>query len=274
MELAEYSKNGVVIVGCGKMGSALLSGWISTGINVSDVTVIEPNPSVWLLNQGVNLNCDLPKNPALVLIAIKPQMMSSVIPKMKAFGNASTVFVSIAAGTSISYFSNILGKKTPIVRAMPNTPSSVGKGITSIIPNNYVKESELKGVELLLSAVGQTILLDSEEHLDAVTAVSGSGPAYVFHLIEALTTAGQAQGLSAELSLLLARATISGAGALAEISEDDPTTLRINVTSPGGTTEAALRVLMDKETGLEKLLSKAVAAATTRSRELKEANNE
>ncbi len=274
MDLVEYSKDGLVIVGCGKMGSALLSGWISAGINVRNVTVIEPNPSAWLINQGVKLNSDLPKNPALVLIAIKPQMMSSVIPKMKIFGNANTVFVSIAAGTSIFYFSDILGEKTPIVRAMPNTPSSIGKGITSIIANNYVKESQLKGVELLLSAVGQTILLDSEELLDAVTAVSGSGPAYVFHMIEALAAAGQASGLSAELSLLLAKVTVSGAGALVDVSEDDPTTLRINVTSPGGTTEAALKVLMDKERGLEKLLNKAVAAATARSRELKEANNE
>jgi len=256
------------------MGSALLSGWINTGIDVKNVTVIEPNPSAWLLDQGVNLNNDLPRNPVLVLIAIKPQMMSSVIPKMKSLGNNDTVFVSIAAGTPFSYFSNILGKKTPIVRAMPNTPSSIGKGITSIIPNNYVIESQLRGVELLMSAVGQTILLESEEQLDAVTAVSGSGPAYVFHLIEALATAGQAQGLSAELSMLLAKATISGAGAMANISEEDPATLRVNVTSPGGTTEAALKVLMDKEKGLNKLLNKAVEAATIRSRELKEANNE
>ena len=256
------------------MGSALLSGWIDSGIDLQNITVIEPNPSSWLQKKNVRLNRALPKKPALVLIAIKPQMMSTVIPTLKTFGNSNTIFVSIAAGTSISYFTKILGNKTPVVRAMPNTPSSIGKGITAIIPNSYVKKSQLKEVEALLSSVGKTVLLDFEKDLDAVTAVSGSGPAYVFHLIETLASAGEARGLGAELSMSLAKATVSGAGALADISEDDPTTLRINVTSPGGTTEAALKVLMDKEIGLEKLLNKAVAAATARSRELKEANNE
>ena len=256
------------------MGSALLSGWIDSGIDLQNITVIEPNPSSWLQKKNVRLNKELPKKPVLVLVAIKPQMMSAVIPTLKTFGNSNTIFVSIAAGTSISYFAKILGNKTPIVRAMPNTPSSIGKGITAIIPNSYVQKGQLKGVEVLLSSVGKTVLLDSEQDLDAVTAVSGSGPAYVFYLIEALASAGEARGLGADLSMSLAKATVSGAGALAEISELEPSALRVNVTSPGGTTEAALKILMDKKIGLESLLEKAVKAATKRSRELKELDDE
>ena len=274
MDLTYFNKKDIVIIGCGKMGSALLSGWIDSGIDLKNIMVIEPNPSPWLRKKNVRLNKELPKKPVLVLIAIKPQMMSTVIPKLKAFGSSNTVFVSIAAGTSISYFSKILGDKTPIVRAMPNTPSSIGKGITAIIPNSYVKKSQLKEVEALLSSVGKTVLLNSEQDLDAVTAVSGSGPAYVFHLIETMASAGEARGLGAELSMSLAKATVSGAGALAEISELEPSALRVNVTSPGGTTEAALKILMDKKIGLESLLEKAVKAATKRSRELKELDDE
>jgi pyrroline-5-carboxylate reductase len=196
-------------------------------------------------------------------------MMPDVVPKLKKLGNSKTLFISIAAGTSISYFQRILGNQTPIVRAMPNTPASIGKGITAIIANAYVSDIELKATEKLLSSVGKIVSLDSEEQMDAVTAVSGSGPAYVFHLIEALADAGQANGLNAELSMTLAKATVAGAGLLAEKSNEDPTNLRINVTSPGGTTAAALKVLMDQDTGFNSLLSKAVEAASNRSKELR-----
>lgn len=269
MELSKLSKQEIVIVGCGKMGSALLKGWLAEGLDPNEITVIDPDPSDWLIKQTVRLNKTLPINPSIVLIAVKPQMMPDVVPKLKKLGNSKTLFISIAAGTSISYFQRILGNQTPIVRAMPNTPASIGKGITAIIANAYVSDIELKATKKLLSSVGKIVSLDSEEQMDAVTAVSGSGPAYVFHLIEALADAGQANGLNAELSMTLAKATVAGAGLLAETSNEDPTNLRINVTSPGGTTAAALKVLMDQDTGFNSLLSKAVEAASNRSKELR-----
>ena len=269
MDLSKLSKQEIVIVGCGKMGSALLKGWLAEGLDPNEITVIDPYPSDWLIKQTVRLNKTLPSNPSIVLIAVKPQMMPDVVPKLKKLGNSKTLFISIAAGTSISYFQRILGNQTPIVRAMPNTPASIGKGITAIIANAYVSDIELKATEKLLSSVGEIVSLDSEEQMDAVTAVSGSGPAYVFHLIEALADAGQANGLNAELSMTLAKATVAGAGLLAEKSNEDPTNLRINVTSPGGTTAAALRILMDQDTGFNSLLLKAVEAASNRSKELR-----
>ena len=269
MNLSKLSKQEIVIVGCGKMGSALLKGWLAEGLDPNEITVIDPDPSDWLIKQTVRLNKTLPINPSIVLIAVKPQMMPDVVPKLKKLGNSKTLFISIAAGTSISYFQRILGNQTPIVRAMPNTPASIGKGITAIIANAYVSDIELKATKKLLSSVGKIVSLDSEEQMDAVTAVSGSGPAYVFHLIEALADAGQANGLNAELSMTLAKATVAGAGLLAEKSNEDPTNLRINVTSPGGTTAAALKILMDQDTGFNSLLSKAVEAASNRSKELR-----
>ena len=269
MNLSKLSKQEIVIVGCGKMGSALLKGWLAEGLDPNEITVIDPDPSDWLIKQTVRLNKTLPINPSIVLIAVKPQMMPDVVPKLKKLGNSKTLFISIAAGTSISYFQRILGNQTPIVRAMPNTPASIGKGITAIIANAYVSDIELKATEKLLSSVGKIVSLDSEEQMDAVTAVSGSGPAYVFHLIEALADAGQANGLNAELSMTLAKATVAGAGLLAEKSNEDPTNLRINVTSPGGTTAAALKILMDQDTGFNSLLFKAVEAASNRSKELR-----
>lgn len=269
MELSKLSKQEIVIVGCGKMGSALLKGWLAEGLDPNEITVIDPDPSDWLIKQTVRLNKTLPINPSIVLIAVKPQMMPDVVPKLKKLGNSKTLFISIAAGTSISYFQRILGNQTPIVRAMPNTPASIGKGITAIIANAYVSDIELKATKKLLSSVGKIVSLDSEEQMDAVTAVSGSGPAYVFHLIEALADAGQANGLNAELSMTLAKATVAGAGLLAEKSNEDPTNLRINVTSPGGTTAAALKILMDQDTGFNSLLFKAVEAASNRSKELR-----
>jgi pyrroline-5-carboxylate reductase len=269
LNLSKLSKQEIVIVGCGKMGSALLKGWLAEGLDPNEITIIDPNPSDWLIKQTVRLNKTLPINPSIVLIAVKPQMMPDVVPKLKKLGNSKTLFISIAAGTSISYFQRILGNQTPIVRAMPNTPASIGKGITAIIANAYVSDIELKATEKLLSSVGEIVSLDSEEQMDAVTAVSGSGPAYVFHLIEALADAGQANGLNAELSMTLAKATVAGAGLLAEKSNEDPTNLRINVTSPGGTTAAALKILMDQDTGFNPLLSKAVEAASNRSKELR-----
>lgn len=261
-------RRGLVLLGCGKMGSAMLAGWLERGLAPGSVWVIEPRPSDWLSAQGVNLNEGLPDSPAVVIIAVKPQMMREALPRIEALGGGKTAFVSIAAGTPIRLFEGLLGADTPIVRAMPNTPAAVGRGVTALVGNVVAGEAALEMAESLLSAVGQTVRLETEAQMDAVTAVSGSGPAYVFHLIEAMTAAGEAEGLSPELALQLARATVAGAGALAEEADESPGQLRANVTSPGGTTAAALEVLMDEGDGLRPLLRRAVAAAANRSREL------
>ena len=268
MNFGDITARGLVMLGCGKMGSAMLQGWLGGGLDPEAVWVLDPAPSKWLMSQSVHVNDGLPDAPAMVVVAVKPQMMGDALPALKAFGSSETVFVSIAAGTTIASFEAALGEATPIVRAMPNTPAAIGRGITAIIGNKYVSEARLDLAEQLLSAVGQTVRLVDEADMDAVTAVSGSGPAYVFHLIETLAAAGAAEGLTPELALALAKATVAGAGALAEATEDGPDQLRVNVTSPGGTTAAALEVLMDERDGFPALLRRAVAAAASRGREL------
>ncbi len=259
---------GLVLLRCGKMGSAMLAGWLEGGLPASSVWVLDPNPSEWLQSTGVHINVDLPATPALVLVAVKPQMMGAALPKLQALGNGDTLFVSVAAGTSIASFEEILGAQTPIIRAMPNTPAAIGQGITAMVGNAHATAEDLNRAEGLLKAIGQTVRLEAEAQIDAVTGVSGSGPAYVFHLIETLAAAGEAQGLSADLSMKLAKATVAGAGALASVADESPSQLRINVTSPNGTTQAALEVLMQEDTGFPDLLGRAVAAATNRSKEL------
>ena len=204
----------------------------------------------------------------MVLVAVKPQMMADALPQLEAMGNGTTVFVSVAAGTTIATFEEILGAATPIVRAMPNTPAAISKGITAIVANGAAGAAAMDEAEMLLSAVGEVVRLDSESQIDAVTGVSGSGPAYVFHLIETLAAAGVAQGLPPEMAMQLAKATVAGAGALAQAAAEDPGQLRVNVTSPNGTTQAALEVLMDENHGFPDVVGRAVAAATARSREL------
>lgn len=266
--ITQIAERGLVLLGCGKMGSAMLAGWLKRGVPATSVFVLDPFPSDWVKAQGVHVNAPLPVNPAVAIIAVKPQMMGDALPAMVALGNGATLFVSIAAGTPIARFETVLGSKTPIVRAMPNTPAAIGRGITAIIGNDQVSEDGLALTEALLSAVGQVVRLESEDQMDAVTGLSGSGPAYVFHLIETLAAAGVAQGLAPALAMQLAKATVGGAGALAEDADEDPAQLRINVTSPNGTTQAALEVLMDAEHGFPALLNRAVKAATDRSKEL------
>ncbi|PIB24144.1 pyrroline-5-carboxylate reductase [Amylibacter kogurei] len=271
MTLSRVNENGLVLLGCGKMGSAMLQGWLAQGLNANSVTVIDPHPSQWvqgLVQQGLHLNEPLPTTPAICIIAVKPQMMGDALPALRALGNGTTVFLSIAAGTSIGAFADALGDQSPIIRAMPNTPAAVGQGITALIGNAHINDADMQMGEALLSAVGQTVRLASEDQMDAVTAVSGSGPAYVFHLIETLAAAGVAQGLPKDMALQLAKATVAGAGALAQAADEDPTQLRINVTSPNGTTAAALEVLMNETDGFPALLNRAVTAAADRSREL------
>lgn len=268
MHEAITAGGGLVLLGCGQMGSAMLAGWLNGGLAPSQVWVVEPRPSDWLKGAGVHLNEPLPASPAIVLIAVKPQMMGEALPVLKALGNGRTLFLTVAAGTTIATYEAVLGAGTPIIRAMPNTPAAIGRGITAIIGNANASGFHLDLAEGLLSAVGLVERLEGEHQMDAVTAVSGSGPAYVFHLIETLAAAGVAEGLPADLALRLARATVAGAGALAEKSDQAPGQLRVNVTSPGGTTAAALDVLMNAETGFPALLRRAVHAAAERGREL------
>lgn len=269
MNMDDLTKRGLVLLGCGKMGSAMLQGWLDQGLPAASVWVADPYPSDWLQSlPGLNLNTPLPATPAIVLIAVKPQMMQDALPVLAPLGNGQTVFVSVAAGTPIRTYEKMLGDNTPIIRAMPNTPAAIARGITAICGNPRVTAAQMDLAEALLAAVGQVVRLDGEHQMDAVTAVSGSGPAYVFHLIETMAAAGAAEGLPAPLALQLAKATVAGAGALAEAADEDPAQLRINVTSPGGTTAAALEVLMDEETGFPTLLPMAIQAAANRSKEL------
>lgn len=270
MDMETVAQNGLVLLGCGKMGSAMLSGWLERGLSASSVWVIDPKPSDWLKSTGVHLNTDLPPHPAIVLIAVKPQMMGEALPAIAAMGNGATLFVSVAAGTPIAAFEAALGDQSPIIRAMPNTPAAVGKGISALIGNAHVRADQLDMAQNLLETVGQVVRLESEDQMDAVTGLSGSGPAYVFHMIECMAAAGEAQGLKPELAMQLAKATVAGAGALAEMADATPAELRVNVTSPNGTTQAGLEVLMDEVSGLPELMKKTVAAATDRSRELRD----
>jgi len=268
MDMETVRDRGLVLLGCGKMGSAMLAGWLKGGLPPGSVWVQDPYPSDWLKAQGVHLNAGLPAAPAIVLVAVKPQMMAEALPALAALGGGGTLFLSVAAGTTIAYYESVLGAATPIVRAMPNTPAAIARGITAITGNAHATEAHLALAEALLAAVGQVVRLEGEHQMDAVTAVSGSGPAYVFHLIETLAAAGAAEGLPADLALQLAKATVAGAGALAEAAAEDPGQLRVNVTSPGGTTAAALKVLMDEGRGFPALLKEAVHAAAERGREL------
>ncbi|MGV6846877.1 MAG: pyrroline-5-carboxylate reductase [Marinibacterium sp.] len=268
MDMTDVAARGLVLLGCGKMGSAMLKGWLAGGLPPGSVWVRDPAPSDWLRGQGVHVNADLPGDPAVVLVAVKPQMMAGALPEMRALGGGDTVFLSVAAGTPIAYFEDVLGAATPVIRAMPNTPAAIGRGITAMIGNTRAGPAHLDLAETLLAAIGRVVRLEAEAQMDAVTGLSGSGPAYVFYLIETMAAAGIAQGLAPDLAMDLARATVAGAGALAETAQEDVAQLRVNVTSPNGTTEAGLKVLMDPGTGLGPLIDRTVAAATARSREL------
>lgn len=268
MALDDVAARGLVLLGCGKMGSALLHGWLAGGLPAGAVHVIEPHPSDWLLRTGVAVNGSLPEAPAVALVAVKPQMMGAALPAMTSLGGGRTLILSIAAGTSLSAFEEAFGAGTPIVRAMPNTPAAIGRGITAIIGNAQATAAHLDLAQSLLTAVGDVVHLDAEGQMDAVTAVSGSGPAYVFHLIETLAAAGEEEGLPPDLALRLARATVAGAGALAQETGTDPAQLRRDVTSPNGTTQAGLAVLMDEQAGLPSLIRRTVRAAAARSEQL------
>lgn len=264
----------LVIAGLGKMGSALLSGLLQRGLDPAQVFVQDPAPTAAMADElsrkGIAVSTlleTLPKRPSVILVAVKPQVMDEVFPPLAQLAGPETLVLSIAAGRTIASFARHLPDGAAIVRSMPNTPAAIGRGITVCVANDNVTQEQRELTDTLLSAVGEVDWVDDEALLDPVTAVSGSGPAYVFLLTEYLAAAGRDAGLSAEMADRLARATVSGAAELMAQSTETPARLRENVTSPNGTTAAALEVLMSKD-GLAQLMSKAVAAATARGRDL------
>jgi pyrroline-5-carboxylate reductase len=260
----------IVLAGAGKMGGAMLSGWLARGLDARSVSVIEPHPSddiSALIAQGIRLNPSAEDAGAVttLVVALKPQMFREAGAMLKSFAGPSTLVVSIMAGATIASIEQVCGGMA--VRAMPNTPAAIGRGITVAVAAKAVSPAQRAVADALLRATGSVEWIDDESLMDAVTAVSGSGPAYIFLLAEELARAGVEAGLPPELATKLARETVSGAGELLHRSELASATLRQNVTSPGGTTAAALEVLMGKD-GLQPLLTRAVAAATRRSKEL------
>jgi pyrroline-5-carboxylate reductase len=260
----------IVLAGAGKMGGAMLAGWLARGLDARHLAVIEPQPSddiKALLTKGVRLNPS-PKElgtVATLVVALKPQSFRDAGAMLQSFTAPSTLVVSIMAGATIASIGEVCGGS--VVRAMPNTPAAIGRGITVAVAAQNVSAAQRAVADALLRAIGSVEWIADESLMDAVTAVSGSGPAYVFLLAEELARAGVEAGLPAELATKLARETVAGSGELLHRSELASSTLRQNVTSPGGTTAAALEVLMSPD-GMQQLMTRAVIAATRRSREL------
>lgn len=271
---AEAIAGPILFVGGGKMGAALAQGAVVQGRDAGQIYIIEPSEMVrasLIAQHSFQVFArleDAPPDmqPDLIVLAIKPQVMGDILPAYRRFASSS-LFISIAAGKTVAFLENYLGSNAAIIRAMPNTPAAIGKGVTAAVANVHANEAQKTAAENLLGSVGEFAWLQDESLMDAVTAVSGSGPAYVFLLIETLAEAGARQGLPRDLALAFARATVWGAGALAHETGEDPAQLRQNVTSPGGTTAAALSVLMAKP-GLAELIDAAILAAVKRSQEL------
>lgn len=260
----------LVLVGAGKMGTALLEGWLTLGLPARQTVVIEPAPSPEveaLTRRGIVLNPTEPVKATALVLAIKPQIAAEVLPGLDAWVGEETVVVSIMAGRTLSFIQRMLPSARAVVRAMPNTPASIKRGVTVVVPNQEVDGLQRDLSHLLFAGIGAVEWVDDEALMDAVTAVSGTGPAYLFLLAETLARAGVAAGLPDDLSDRIARATISGAGELLHQSSLSAATLRENVTSPGGTTAAAMTVLM-APSGMDALIERAVLAAARRSREL------
>jgi len=261
----------LVLVGAGNMGGAMLNGWLDAGMDPASIVVIDPKPSEamagLLATSGVRCESSAPEGltAGVLMLAVKPQVMDSVLEVLTGLVGPRTVSLSIAAGKTIAYFEERLGGA--IVRSIPNTPAMVGRGITGAVANAAVSVEAKDEIDRLLSVCGPVEWVEDEALIDAITAVSGSGPAYVFYLVECMAEAGRKCGLPADLAMRLARATVTGAGELMRRSPDGAATLRQNVTSPNGTTAAALSVLM-AEDGIQPLFDKALRAAADRSREL------
>ncbi len=265
----------LVLAGCGNMGYAMLFGWVGSGkLAAADVFVVEPNED--LRARAARLGCHVGASagdiatdavPDLVVVAVKPQVIRDAVSAYKRFGDGRTTFLSIAAGTPVATFEDVLGERAPIIRCMPNTPAAIGKGMMVLYANALVSQETGQAVADLLSVSGEVATVSDESLMDAVTAVSGSGPAYIFHFIEALTAAARHAGLPEDTAKLLASQTVYGAACLAAESPEEPGTLRERVTSPNGTTAAALGVLMGEDR-LTRLLTEAVEAARLRAIEL------
>ena len=262
----------IALVGAGKMGCAMLEGWLARGLSPQDVVVLEPNPSPVILarqQQGLALNppADAMRPVRVLILAVKPQVAADILPRLAPLIGPDSVAVSIMAGKQLRFLQSHLPAGCAVIRAMPNTPAAIGRGITVAVGNAQVTRAQRDCVDALLAGTGSVEWIGDETLMDAVTALSGSGPAYVFHLVEALTEAGIAAGLPAELAAKLARQTVAGSGELLHRAKETPAELRQNVTSPNGTTAAALEILMAAD-GLSALMTKAVLAAAKRSREL------
>ncbi|GGE86780.1 pyrroline-5-carboxylate reductase [Stappia taiwanensis] len=262
----------LVLIGAGKMGGAMLAGWMARGVDPAAVLVVDPGPPPeireLLLRHTIRLESAVPDGvkAGVLMLAIKPQMMDAVLGGLVGAVDGDTLVLSIAAGTPVGRFEQAFGQ-VAITRVMPNTPAQVGRGMSVAFANGATSAAQRATVDDLLAAIGASAWIEREEQMDAVTAVSGSGPAYVFYLVEAMAAAGERAGLDADLAMRLARQTVCGAGELLFQSELEAAELRRNVTSPKGTTEAALKVLM-AEDGLQPVFDRAVAAAKRRSEEL------
>ncbi|MCW5682082.1 MAG: pyrroline-5-carboxylate reductase [Xanthobacteraceae bacterium] len=263
-------KGTVLLAGAGKMGGALLEGWLKAGLPASQVVVRDPGPPPemreLLAKHKIELNQDPKSKAAAMILAVKPQVAPEALPPLAAFADENTVVVSVMAGRTISFLENIF-PSSPVIRTIPNTPAAIGRGITAATPNRKAGVEARSLADAVLRSTGPVEWLEDEALMDAATAVSGSGPAYVFLLAETLARAGEKAGLPKELAAKLARETVSGAGELLYRSDLPASKLRENVTSPNGTTAAALKILMG-EGGFDKLLEEAVAAATKRGKEL------
>ena len=261
----------IKIIGCGKMASAILDAWLKKSISPQDIYVDDPKPSEWLLEKkkhGLNINTKADVSFDYCFIGVKPQSLDEIKLKLKMLSKKNVTFVSMLAGIKINRLEGIIGKDESIVRIMPNLPAEILKGVTAIKENKKVDPKQSKNLALLLEAFGETVKFFEERKFDAVTAISGSGPAYIFLIAELMTEVGINLGLSYDEAFKLVKHTIDGAGSLIVNSSLKPQKLRENVTSPGGTTHEALAVMMNKDNGLPKIFSAAIKAAAQRSKEL------
>ena len=261
----------IKIIGCGKMASAILDAWLKKSISPQDIYVDDPKPSEWLLEKkkhGLNINTKADVSFDYCFIGVKPQSLDEIKLKLKGLSKKNVTFVSMLAGIKINRLEDIIGKDESIVRIMPNLPAEILKGVTAIKENKRVEPKQSKNLALLLEAFGETVKFVEERKFDAVTAISGSGPAYIFLIAELMTEVGINLGLSYDEAFKLVKHTIDGAGSLIVNSSLKPQKLRENVTSPGGTTHEALAVMMNKDNGLPKIFSAAIKAAAQRSKEL------
>ncbi len=264
-----FSIKPLLLVGGGNMGLALLTGWLKRGLAPASVHVLDPKPSEALIKTGVHVRQDVPEHfsPRAILLAVKPQITDEVLPVIAPLLAQDVLLLSIVAGKTIAQFSEKLGGHTNIVRAMPNTPASIGAGISAAFKHADVSAADKTLATRLLEATGMVRWLDREVLMNAVTALSGSGPAYIFYMIECLANAGEQLGLSADIARDLAIETVAGAGALAKVRTEDVSVLRQRVTSPGGTTQAGLDILMSPD-GLGMLMRHTIEAAAKRAKEL------